>query len=99
MKIKQFEKLVLESLEENETTRKDDFMLYLKVLQKLGVDIYKKSIFHFLLLAKISKMPPFETISRCRRRLQKKRPELKDEETAKARMELVEEYKNYNKNS
>lgn len=99
MKIKQFEKLVFECLEENETTRKDDFILYLEVLQKLGVDIYKKSICHFLLLAKISKMPPFETISRCRRRLQKKHPELKDEETAKARMELVEEYKNYNKNS
>ena len=41
----------------------------------------------------------FESITRCRRKLQEKNPELRDEETAKMRNRKQKEYIKYSKQS
>lgn len=41
----------------------------------------------------------FESITRCRRKLQEKNPELRDEETAKMRNRKQKEYINHSKQS
>ena len=46
-----------------------------------------------------SKGISFESITRCRRKLQEKNPELRDEEIAKMRNKKQKEYINYSKQS
>lgn len=94
MKIRTLEPVVEEVLKTNESARKDDFILIEKVIEKLGInpEISFKSI---LLFHNELNVPSFETITRCRRKLQEKYPELKDEETALFREEKVEDFVQY----
>lgn len=95
--LKKLEPVVLKALEEDEAARKNDFILYACVLKKLGLNL-KMSLETFLYLAKgWLKAPPFESVTRCRRKIQKDRPELQDVKTAFAREEQEEVYKEYNK--
>lgn len=96
-KLKKLEPVVLAVLEEDETTRKNDFILYAGVLKKLGLNL-NMSVDTFLYLAKgWLKAPPFESVTRCRRKIQKFRPDLQDLKTALAREESEEVYKEYNR--
>lgn len=94
--LKKLEPIVLKALEENENSRKNDFILYYKVLKSLMLPIENMSVETFLNIAKELKAPPFESVTRCRRHIQELRPELKDIKTAIAREEKTEEYKEYN---
>ena len=92
--IKHTKKIVLEVLEENKHARKDDFRLYAEVLRKMNIDIKRWSLGFFLYTAKeFFKAPAFESVSRARRLVQKKRPDLVDAETAEARAKAEEEIK------
>ena len=94
--IRHTEKIVLEVLEENEKARKNDFRLYAEVLRKMNVDIKSCSLWLFLYTAKeFFKAPAFESVSRARRLVQKKRPDLVDAETAEKRAKAEEEIKKY----
>lgn len=95
-KIKKYEEIVLEALETNERTRKDDFVLYGAVLKRLGIDL-RQSLCVFLANAKSDKIPSFETITRCRRHIQELRQDLVDSTTAVAREEKIEDFIEYNK--
>ena len=95
MKIKELEPVVLQALEENKRTRKDDFILYAYVLYLKGIPM-QTSISDFLTHARENQMPAFESVTRCRRHIQELRPDLKDQQTAIKREEAQEEYKNYN---
>ena len=93
--LKSLEKIVLKCLKRNPRARKDDFILYGSVLKELGVG-FETTIFQYLATAKEKKMPPFESVSRCRRHIQELMPELKDQKTAVKREEKIEDYKSYN---
>lgn len=90
------EKVVKKILEDDELARKDDYYLILQVISKLYPhEIGKK--FETVMFGAKSKGISFESITRCRRKLQEKHPQLKDEETAKARGNKKKEYINYSR--
>ena len=94
MKIRTLEPVVQEVLEQNESARKDDFILMVEVIEKLGIDTHI-SFRSMLLFHNELQVPSFESITRCRRKLQELHPELKDEETATFREEKVDEFIQY----
>lgn len=95
--LKKLEPYVIKVLQRNERARKDDFILYGGVLKELGVDLKNTTLYDFLATAKDTKIPPFESVSRCRRHIQELMPELKDGKTAILREEAQEDVKIYNR--
>ena len=71
------EPLVEEALINNKACRGDNFILYLEVLKKyIDTNLSLKDVFlHHRELG----IPALETITRCRRKLQERNPELKSE--------------------
>ena len=93
-KLNKISNIVLRVLEENQEARKNDFVLYGYVCDKLGVI----TNFDFRTTLQNSFMfglPSFESITRARRKLQAQYPELKDSRTAKIRAEEQEEYREF----
>lgn len=92
MKRGKVKELVLQTLKENEKTRKDDFLLVyeviLKITNKEFITFKELSIDHVYF-----GIPSYGSITRARRNLQKKYPELKDKKTAEIRE--IEELKYY----
>lgn len=95
-------RLVRSILEALPQTRDDDYLLWLNVLEisaavDFDVTFSRRTTLHdFLADAKFSKYPHFETVSRARRKLQAKFPELKaTEETRKMRAALERQYRDY----
>ena len=89
------EPLVYEALVNNKASRGDNFILYLEVLKKyINLDMSIKSVFanH-----KDLGIPALETITRCRRKLQEKNPELRDEKAVEIRKAEEEEFKKYSR--
>jgi hypothetical protein len=83
-----------EILKNDELSRKDDCYLILQVVTKLyPYEIGKK--FETVMFNAKSKGISFESITRCRRKLQEKNPELKDEETVKIRNAKQKDYIKY----
>ncbi len=83
-------------------TRDDDDLLWVKVLEEtakiLNIPDYSQSMpfKDFLFTAKCMGLPHFKSVSRARRKLQRKYPELRgSEETQEARAELETVYKEY----
>lgn len=95
-KIKTTEKIVLDILERNIKARSDDFILYGSVLKNLGIDLKTTTLYDFLSTAQVNSIPPFATITKCRRTIQRKRQDLIVEKSAKARKEKESEYIDYN---
>lgn len=97
-KLIKLEPIVLEALKENEETRGNDYLLVLNVYEKIVPNIELFS-FQKLMLNHISLgLPPFESITRCRRKLQKKHNELlPHEKIIKMRQEEEQEYIDYSK--
>lgn len=97
MKIKKYESIVLETLQNNILSRASDFILYGSVLKKLGVDLKSTTLYEFFSTADVNKMPSFETITRCRRHIQALRTDLQDNATAVARENKMDDYVAYNR--
>ena len=95
MKIKNYESLVLDTLEKNKLARKNDFILYGSVLRRMGVDL-NMTLADYLITADSKGMPSFETITRCRRHIQQLRTDLQDSEKAVKREDAQYDYKIYN---
>lgn len=85
---------VKEILEKDELARKDDCYLFLKVLEITHPNEVGKTFRDVLLNAKKNKIN-FESIRRCRQKVQEKHPELKDNKTAEARFEEQNEYQRF----
>lgn len=93
MKITVIEPMVEKALRENKETRKDDFVLYYEVAKQIvNPDISLKGA---LLNHKKLGLPPFESVSRCRRKLQERDNSLKDTETATYREAQEQEFIDY----
>ena len=98
MKLRTLEQVVFETLTEQPETQKDDFILILKVYEKLtDKDTMGQSFSVLMTYHNDFGLPPFESIRRCRQKVQAKHPELVDPSTAKQRHKLIEEYKDYAK--
>lgn len=95
-KLKKLEVIVEEILRNDELSRKDDCYLILQVVGRLyPYDVGEK--FETVMFNAKNKGISFESITRIRRKLQEKNPELKDEETAKKRNIIQNEYIKYSK--
>lgn len=94
--IENTEQVVRLTLEENPRARKDDFILYGGVLKRMGIDL-SQALNRFLATAKKLKMPSFETVTRCRRKLQEQDSTLIDAETKEVREEQKQEFIAYSK--
>lgn len=84
-------------LEESEETRKDDWTLYGAYLDQY-TDVDKEiTIGQIILEHKLMELPSFASITRARRKVQERRPELKDSETAVKREDAEGEYREFAK--
>ncbi len=95
MKQKQVEKTVKAILTERPQTRDDDHFLYYQYAWYNGrTDV--RSFAAIFVFYKLYGLPSFESVSRARRRVQQKCPELRgDKGTQTARETLEKEYHDY----
>ena len=96
MKLNVLEPIVLKILEENETARGNDFVLYGCVLKELRIPLTLQ-LKAFLATADKLKAPIFESVTRVRRRLQARNINLCDLKAREKRLEKIQEYKDYNR--
>jgi len=90
-RLRNLEKIVENILRNDELARKDDCYLILEVIRSVYPFEVGKTFASVMFSAK-SKGISFESITRARRKVQKKYPELKDKETAEIRDAEQEEY-------
>lgn len=95
-KLQKLEKVIEEILRNDDLARKDDCYLILKVVEKKYPTETGKTFAQVMFGAK-NKGISFESITRARRKVQKKYPELKDKKTAEIRNEEQEEYIAYSR--
>ena len=96
-KFKNQEKIIKPILEELPETRGDDFLLYLAVIERCRPDLQNLSVSAFFKLHKDLYCPSYDSVTRVRRRLQKKHPELCFEEAKHKREKEREVYTQYAK--
>lgn len=97
-KIKMVEPLVKEILEVDPETRKDDFKLIAEVYYRLNKEVGNLSFNVVMLGHKELKLPPTETITRARRKLQAKYEYLRaDEDIERLRTKEEAEFRRYAK--
>lgn len=86
------EKIIKQILEEISITRGDDNLLYITYWRKIAPDI---SFIEFFKRPVMHGGVTFKRVERCRRKIQEKYPELKDKESADARLEETANYIDY----
>lgn len=96
-KLQTMEKVVLQVLEEVPEARKDDHMLMYSVCRKLNKELLTYTFGAVMYHHAGFGLPNWETVTRCRRKLQAKFPYLKDPEMAVIRDKEQEEYREYAK--
>ena len=96
-KIKIVEETVLDVLLESEEARRDDFILISKTLEKTNPETVNMTIEQVLLNSKKLGIPSFASITRARRKLFKKYPQLCPEDIKRNRKNEAEQYKKYSK--
>lgn len=94
-RLQTMEKVVLKILEQSKTAREDDYVLMWLVCDELAPEITNKPFSEVMYMHKILGLPNWETVTRCRRKIQEKRPDLLSPEKAKKRREEEEAYKEY----
>lgn len=95
-KLRNLEKIVEPILRRDELARRDDCYLILEVVRKLYPFEVGKTFSSVMMGAK-EKGISFESITRCRRKLQRKYPELKDKDVAEKRDAEQQEYIDYSR--
>lgn len=95
-KLNELESTVEELLRTDKLTREDDCYLIFKVIEKkFPLEIGKR--FSDVMFGAKEKGISFEGITRCRRKVQSKHPELKNQEISKIRNNEQQQYKEYSK--
>lgn len=99
MKTKELYKLedvVKEVLTNFEETRTDDFKLIYAVYREIDFTHTTRELFYEMMMNhKEYNLPPFESITRARRKVQKKHPELANKKVQEARYNETAEYIDY----
>jgi len=94
--IKNTTKIVKEILTESEAARNSDTVLYIRVCEKLNPAVLWHPFLDVIVTLKENGLPPFETVSRARRKIQAKHPELAgSERVTVARAEKEEVFREY----
>lgn len=92
-RLKKLEPIVEISLRKGTRTRTDDFILYLDVIDNfIDTDMTIRGVLEH---HKELGLPSFESVTRCRRKLCEKYPELKVEKMEEIRNEETKEYVDY----
>lgn len=90
------EDVVKDVLTNFEETRADDFHLIYSVYRELDFVHTTRELFHEIMLNhKEYGLPPFESITRARRKIQKNHPELANKKVQVARYNETSEYIDY----
>ena len=90
------EDLVMRILQTDKDTRNSDNKLYLAVIDNLVLNGSQLPISEVLLNQKRLGIPPFESVSRCRRRLQSTFPNLRgDDEVLSGRRKKERKFRDY----
>lgn len=98
MKLKKIEEVVKEILTKNPVTRNSDNILYVWVLGAYNPDALDVKLSEYLMCFNDLEVPRFESVSRCRRKLQEKFPELRaTEDIHKWRKENERAFRKYAK--
>lgn len=98
MKISRIEDIVYQVLEKYPDARSDDFILIVRVYMAIKENsVVRNSFLDIMFNHKEYGLPSFHTITRTRRKVFEKHPELKPEKITKKREELEIEYKEYSK--
>lgn len=90
--IEKTEKYVENALRNRPKTREDDNLLYIDVIRQIDPALVNVNFLMTFENARAKKLPAYETISRCRRKLQEKYPEL--EETLEVKSQREEQQMN-----
>lgn len=88
------ENLVLKVLEECKEARQDDYILMLKVCGELNPSVLRRPFFEVMSNHR-KELPNWETVTRCRRKIQEKRPDLAVSTILRKRREQVQDYVDY----
>lgn len=98
MKIDNVENLVKQALIKNKSARDDDHLLYIEVVYIIDPALVNVNFVMNFKNAKQLGLPPFESVSRARRKLQEKYPELRaTSKVENARKEKQMEFEEYSK--
>lgn len=90
IKLKPLEKTVKSILMNCPETRGDDDLLYIKVLDANGINLYGYDARNFILSYRKKGYPTIETVGRCRRKLQGKNEKLKPDATVRINRKICE---------
>lgn len=91
------EEIVKPILEQHPETRSDDFLLYAEVLREYRPELTELSVIDFFVAHKDLYCPSYDSITRVRRRIQKKHPELCSERAKAKRAKEEAQYRAYAK--
>ena len=94
-KLKKIEGIVEKILESREDTRESDDILYLCVCEYFHRGISSMTVRDFLKMRSGTSCPSYVSVTRTRRRIFKRRPDLKPEKITKLREDMEEIYVDY----
>lgn len=97
-KLKNLENIVTRILEKVQKTREDDFLLTLSAYCIINPQIKSMSFVDVMQQHKELGLPSFESVTRCRRKVQETRQDLIDWKQAVIRADEREKFENYSKN-
>ena len=89
------EAMVLEILQDVEAARSDDFILYAEVLDRFYPELAMIPLHSFLVAHDGIGAPSYESITRVRRKVQRKYPEYESERAKKRRQKQESVYREY----
>ena len=94
-KLKNIETVVETVLSTKEEARKNDDILYLYVCEHFNPNVSSMTLKDFLMIRNNTSYPNFASVTRARRKVFEKHPELKPAEATKRRKEMQEVYVDY----
>lgn len=96
-KLKKQEDIIRPILEQCPETRGDDFLLYAEVIKEYRPELAELRVIDFFVAHKDLYCPSYESVSRVRRRLQAKYPELLSDDAKAKRAKEEAQYLKYAK--
>ena len=93
--LKKIEYVVEKILEVNEEARKNNDILYICVCEHFDPDVSSQTLKHFFTTRNKTVYPAYESVTRARRKVFEKRPELKPGKVTQLREQMESVYIDY----
>lgn len=99
MRLGKIKEVVLDILETTPAARDDDMVLYALACKKFNPHIDLSGSFSFVLINhECFSIPNYDSVGRCRRKIQAERPDLQSSEEAKrVKAERIAEYREFSR--